>query len=172
MRFSGPPDSLGRCDSAGMRALQTTVISSRSRLVLRQLNARLTARAAHGEEVTLAVLSPQYRVASRLYASSTRAKGAEPPSPPSPPSDIVLALKRVKVLRDRCTQIATALEEGGAMTSDLAEELNAWREEDELGAAGLVDVEKEAARLRGLADDLAGALRDAEIMAEHGELKC
>ena len=129
----------------------------------------LVGRAAN---LGLDVLLPQYRVASRLYASSTKVKGAEPPSPPSPPSAIVLALKRVKVLRDRCTQIATALEEGGAMTSDLAEELNAWREEDELGAAGLVDVEKEAARLRGLADDLAGALRDAEIMAEHGELKC
>ena len=87
-----------------------------------------------------------------------------------PPADVMLALRRVSSLRQRCTDIARVLEEAGALPEDLADEREAWQESAD--GASLVAAEQEAARLRALADDLSSVLRHAEEMAEHGEHKC
>ena len=95
-------------------------------------------------------------------------------TPPIPPPAVVLALKRVSALRQKCADIAEILDDVGALPPDLATELNDLKEYPDGNNNGLVmaDAEKEAARLRALSDDLAGVLREAEIMAEHGEHKC
>lgn len=93
-------------------------------------------------------------------------------TPPTPPPAVVLALKRVSALRQRCAEMAQILDEAGALPADLAQELDEWKEDPDDSSLAMADAEKEAARLRALSDDLASVLRRAEIMAEHGEHKC